>query len=186
MPQTAELKTDAVGRVYAQSLFELAQEEGQADSVAQEMVGLLPLVAAGGELDRLMTHPAIGSDERRQLVQRVFEGKVSDLLYRFLQVVAAKGRLGHLASIASGYLLAVSEARGEVQVDAYVASAMDEATATRVAGEIGSSLGKTVTLKQHVDASLIGGLKIRIGDQLIDASVVSQLNQMKRNMMQAK
>jgi len=186
LPETAELKTDAVGRVYAQSLLELAQQDGQVEVLADEMADLLPLVSAGGELDQLLTNPAIGADERKQIVERVFEGKVSDLLYRFLQVVARKGRLGHLAQIASGYLQAVSKDRGEVEVEAYVAAPMDAATASSVAEKIGASLGKKVTMRQHVDESLIGGLKIRIGDKLIDASVSSQLNQMKRRMMQSR
>jgi F-type H+-transporting ATPase subunit delta len=186
LPETAELKTDAVGRVYAQSLLGLAQDAGQVDAIAEEVGGLLPLVEPGGELYLLVTNPAISTDERAKIVQRVFEGRVSDLLYRFLQVVAGKGRLGSLQSILGGYLLQVSEARGLVDVDAYVATAMDEATAARVAEQIGRSLGKQVTLRQHVDESLIGGLKIKVGDKLIDASVASQLNQMKRRMMQGR
>lgn len=186
LPQTAELKTDAVGRVYAQSLIELAQDAGEVDAIAEEVAGLLPLVEPGGELYLLVTNPAISTDERSKIVSRVFEGKVSDLLYRFLQVVASKGRLGSLQTILGGYLMLVTEARGLINVDAYVASAMDADTAARVAEQIGNSLGKQVTLRQHVDESLIGGLKIKVGDKLIDASVASQLNQMKRNMMRGR
>lgn len=186
LPQTAELKTDAVGRVYAQSLIELAQDAGEVDAIAEEVAGLLPLVEPGGELYLLVTNPAISTDERSKIVSRVFEGKVSDLLYRFLQVVASKGRLGSLQTILGGYLMLVTEARGLINVDAYVATAMDPDTAARVAEQIGNSLGKQVTLRQHVDESLIGGLKIKVGDKLIDASVASQLNQMKRNMMRAR
>lgn len=186
LPQTAELKTDAVGRVYAQSLIELAQDAGEVDAIAEEVAGLLPLVEPGGELYLLVTNPAISTDERSKIVSRVFEGKVSDLLYRFLQVVASKGRLGSLQTILGGYLMLVTEARGLINVDAYVATAMDPDTAARVAEQIGNSLGKQVTLRQHVDESLIGGLKIKVGDKLIDASVASQLNQMKRNMMRGR
>lgn len=183
LPQTAQLKTDAVGRVYAQSLIELAQDAGQVDAIAEEVAGLLPLVEPGGDLYLLVTNPAISTDERSKIVSRVFEGKVSDLLYRFLQVVTSKNRLGSLNTILGGYLLLVSEARGLVDVDAYVATAMDAETAARVAEQIGQSLGKQVTLRQHVDESLIGGLKIKVGDKLIDASVASQLRSMQQKMI---
>jgi len=186
LPQTAELKTDAVGRVYAQSLIELAQDAGQQDAIAEEVAGLLPLVEPGGDLYLLVTNPAISTDERSKIVSRVFEGKVSDLLYRFLQVVTSKNRLGSLNTILGGYLLLVSEARGLVDVDAYVATAMDQDTAARVAEQIGQSLGKQVTLRQHVDESLIGGLKIKVGDKLIDASVASQLRSMQQKMIAAR
>ena len=131
----------------------------------------------------LVTNPAISTDERSKIVSRVFEGKVSDLLYRFLQVVTSKNRLGSLDTILGGYLLLVSEHRGLVDVDAYVATAMDADTAARVAEQIGQSLGKQVTLRQHIDESLIGGLKIKVGDKLIDASVASQLRSMKQKMI---
>lgn len=183
--ETAELKTDAVGRIYAKALLELAQEQGQIDALAQEIQDLLPIVADGGELDLIMNNPAIGEGELKKIVQRVFEGKVSDLLYRFLQVVADKNRLASLPQIAGGYLLLVAEHRGQVEVEAFVASPMDPATVEQVAQTIGQHLGKQVTLRQRVDESLIGGLKIKIGDRLIDASVASQLRNMKNKMIAA-
>jgi F-type H+-transporting ATPase subunit delta len=182
---TSELKTDGIGRVYAQSLLEIALEQGQADAIAQEMQQLLPILDEGGELDRMMDNPSIGQDARKQIVQRVFEGKVSDLLYRFLQVVANKDRLASLPQIVAGYLILFAEHNGQLEVEAFVASPMDDATADHVAKTIGDHLGKQVTLRQHVDESLIGGLKIKIGDRLIDASVASQLRSMKNKMIAA-
>ena len=183
---TSELKTDTVGRVYAQALLEMATERGVVDEVALEVQDLLPLIAEDGDLYRLLVNPAIGDQERGQIIQRIFEGKVSDLLYKMLRVLGDKGRLGSLPEVASGYLLAVAEARGQVDVEAHVASPLDEATAKRVADQIGEALGgKGVTLTQKVEPSLIGGMKIKVGDRLIDASVASQLRNMKNKMIAA-
>lgn len=183
--ETEQLKTDAVGRVYAGALLELTSEQGSTDAVADEVSQLLAILAEGGDLHQLFSNPGIGDQDRKQIVKKVFEGKVSDLLLRFLCVVADKGRLDSLPSIAAGYLLAVAEQRGQVEVEAFVAAPLDAQTAEQVAGQIGAHLGKQVTLRQHVDASLIGGLKIKIGDKLIDASVASQLKSMKNKMIAA-
>lgn len=182
---TSELKTDTVGRVYAEALLELAREQGKVDELAQEAQQLLPVIAEGGELNRLLTNPAIGDVERAKIVERVFRGKVSDLLYKLMQVMSDKGRLGSLSQVAAGYLLAVSDDRGHIDVEAYIASELDSNAAKKVADQIGQALGKTVTLTQKVDPSLIGGLKIKVGDQLIDASVASQLRNMKNKMIAA-
>lgn len=182
---TSELKTDTVGRVYAQALLELAREQNAVDALADEVQQLLPLIAAGGELNRLLTNPAIGDSERAKIVERVFKGKVSDLLYKMMRVLGDKGRLGSLPQVAAGYLLAVSDDRGHIDVQAFIASELDSDAAKQVADQIGKALGKTVTLTQKVDPSLIGGLKIKIGDQLIDASVASQLRSMKNKMIAA-
>ena len=182
---TSELKTDTVGRVYAQALLEMATEKGVIDEVADEVQQLLPMISAGGDLHRLLVNPAIGDKERGQIIQRIFEGKVSDLLYKMLRVLGDKGRLGSLPEVASGYLLAVAEARGQIDVEAFVASELDSEAVQQVAQQIGQALGKTVTVTQRVDPSLIGGMKIKVGDRLIDASVSSQLRNMKQKMIAA-
>lgn len=182
---TSELKTDNVGRVYAQALLELARELGQVDTLADEVQQLLPIVEQGGELHRLLTHPAIGDTERGKIVRSVFEGKVSGLLYNLIRLLGDKGRLGSLPQVAAGYLLAVAEERGQIDVQAFVASELDPATARLVADQIGAALGKSVSLTQKIDPSLIGGLKIKVGDKLIDASVASQLRNMKQKMIAA-
>lgn len=181
----SELKTDTVGRVYAQALLELAREQGKVDELTDEVQQLMPLIAEGSELDRLLTNPAIGDGERAKIVERVFKGKVSDLLYKMMRVLCDKGRLGSLSSFAAGFLLAVSDERGHIDVKAFIASELDSDAAKKVADQIGQALGKTVSLTQKVDPSLIGGLKIKVGDQLIDASVASQLRSMKNKMIAA-
>lgn len=182
---TSELKTDTIGRVYAQALLELATEQGVVDELADQVQQIMPMVTAGGELHRLLSNPAIGDTERGQIIQRVFQGKVHDLLYKIFRVLGDKGRLSSLPQVASGYLLAVAHAKGQVDVQAFVASELDEQAAAQVAQQIGQALGKTVSLTQHVDPSLIGGMKIKIGDRLIDASVASQLRNMKNKMIAA-
>ncbi|MEO0475377.1 MAG: ATP synthase F1 subunit delta [Planctomycetota bacterium] len=182
---TSELKTDTVGRVYAEALLELARDQGQVDALADEVQQLLPLIEQGGELNRLFVNPAISDEERSKIVERVFKGRVSDLFYNLLRVLTDKGRLGSLPQVAAGYLLAVADERGQIDVQAFIASELDSAAAQQVADQIGKALGKTVSLTQRVDASLIGGLKIKVGDQLIDASVASQLRSMKNKMIAA-
>lgn len=182
---TSELKTDTVGRVYAEALLELATEQGVVDELAQQVQELMSTIASGSELHRLLANPAIGDSERGQIIHRVFEGKVHDLLYKMLRVLGDKGRLGSLPEVAGGYLLAVAEARGQIEVQASVATELSASEVAQVAEQIGQALGKTVSLSQKVDPSLIGGMKIKVGDQLIDASVASQLQSMKSKMIAA-
>lgn len=182
---TSELKTDRVGRVYAEALLELADEANAVDTIADQLADLLPILDAEGELHRLLINPAIADAERGAIVKRVFEGKVHPLLFKMLRVLGDKGRLGSLPEVASGYLLAVAEQRGQVDVIAYVASALEPDESVRVAEQIGTALGKRVTLTQKVDPSLIGGMKIKVGDRLIDASVASQLRTLKNKIIAA-
>ncbi len=185
----AEHKTDAVSRVYAQALLELAQGSGdsggEVDSIAEEAGGLLELLDRDADLNRLLSSRALNSSQRSGVVEQLFKGRVSDVLYRFLQVVNRKDRLGSLPGILNAYLGLVSEARGELDVDVYVAEALSQDAGRGVADSIGGAMGKKVQLREHVDPELIGGLKVRVGDRLIDGSVATQLKIMRRKLVDA-
>jgi F-type H+-transporting ATPase subunit delta len=181
----AEHKTDSVSRVYAQALLELGQPDGQADALAQEAGELLGLLNSEPDLDRLLSSRALSSAQRSGAVEKLFKGNVSDVLYRFIQVVNRKGRLSELSGILQTYLDLVAEVRGELDVDVFVAEGLSDSAGQSVAESIGSALNKKVRLREHVDPELIGGLKVRVGDRLIDGSVATQLRIIKRRLVDA-
>jgi F-type H+-transporting ATPase subunit delta len=171
--------------IYASALIDLAAEANQLDEVANEVADLGKLLETEPGLQRLVDSRVLSIEERAGVIDRVFKGKVGDLLYRFLQVVNQKDRLSSLPDIIDAFGQLVETRRGIIRVDAYVASSMDESTANGVADRIGKSLGKTVKLTQHINEKLIGGLKIRIGDQVVDGSVETQLKLLKDKMLAA-
>jgi len=178
--------TDAVSATYAQALYELAQSNGSLADVTQEIEQLAELLAANPDLVTLIAGRALGRDARAGLIDRVFKGKINDTLHKFLHVLNRKDRLASLPGVTASFAGIVAENAGIIEVDAYVASRLDDATADQVARSIGAALGgKQVVLHQYVDASLIGGLKIRVGDQLIDGSVATRLTKMKRDLIAA-
>ena len=171
----ADLRSDNVSRVYADALLQMGVEAGKLDALADEADQLVDLLAAQPDLRRLLTSPLLGIDERRETIERVFEGRVDETLYRFLQVVNAKGRGDAIGRILHSFQQQVAEHRGIVEVDAHVAHRLSPAQAAEVAQRLGRALDREVVLHQYVDPSLIGGLKLRVGDQLLDASVATQL-----------
>lgn len=181
----AEQRTDSVSRVYAQALLELAQADGSVDDVGQDAGELLALLGREPDLSKLLSSRALNSSQRNALIEKLFKGNVHDVLYRFLQVVNRKDRLGSLERIFGTYGLLVAEAKGELDVDVYVAQALTDEAGRGVAESIGQAVGKRVHLNQHIDSELIGGLKVRVGDRLIDGSVATQLKIMKRKLVEA-
>ena len=169
------IHTNTVDRTYARALFELGRDQGELEALADEVDELGELLAEQPTLRQLIASPAIAAQERAGLIQRLFEGHVSPTMYRFLQVVTRKGRLGSLPGIVQAFSELMTDHRGLVEVDVFVAQRLDDAAAKEVADRIGEVLGKEVVLHQYVDEELIGGLKIRVGDKLIDGSVANQL-----------
>ncbi|QQE10874.1 ATP synthase F1 subunit delta [Planctomycetota bacterium] len=185
MPLKKQAMTDAVSEVYAQALIEIAEEHGELETVAAELRELDRLIVEEPDMMRIMRNLAISKREKAGFIQRVFQGRFSDTLYKFLQVVNEKDRLVSLAGIVVAYDEMLRDRKNVVRVDAWVARELDAVEIAAVSQSIGESLGgKTVELEQQVDESLIGGLKIKVGDKLIDASVSSQLKLMQQRLIE--
>lgn len=176
-----------VDRVYARALFEMALAHGEQrlDEVADEMDQLAELMRQDPGLRRLLTSHSLSVADRAASLERVFQGRVSDVLYRFLQVLNRKQRIASLAGIAEALAALVHEHRGLVEVDAFVANRLEEKQARQLADRLGQIMNKQVVLHQYVDESLIGGLKLRVGDRLIDGSVATQLRRLQHTLERA-
>ena len=186
-PQSnGELRTDSVSQVYAEALMEMAEATGELQSIADEVEELGELLRTQPGLLKLLASGMLGRDERRELIQRVFQEQVSDVLYRFLQVVNDKDRLESLRGIVKAFGEQMAEHHGIVEADVWAPQKLDEDQLDRISETLARQIGaQRVVVHQYEDPSLIGGLKIRIGDTLIDASVAAKLRQLRRRMLDA-
>jgi F-type H+-transporting ATPase subunit delta len=170
---------------YAQSVLELANEQGQAEPIGQELAGLKQVLDENPEIREVFTTPAIGADERGQLIERAFKSNVSPLLYNTLGVLNAHNRLGLLGQIAQAYDDLLDQQLGKVEVDLTVAQRLDADQLERARQRISQALGRDAVIHQYVDENIIGGTIIRVGDRLIDASVRAQLAAMRKRLLES-
>jgi F-type H+-transporting ATPase subunit delta len=174
---------DQVASVYARSLFELARELGGDAGVATmgtELREVCGIVRADKRALELFRSPIVDPAKRAASLKRTFGGRVTDTLLNFMLVLNRKGRLAELLAIEDAYDALEQEAFGRVEVDVFTASgSVDEATKSTLAADLRKSLGKDPVMHFYADPAMIGGLKIRIGDQLIDGSVAAQLRRMR-------
>lgn len=182
MSKSDSPNTDALSTVYAQALLESAQENGVLELVASQVESLLELIQRESEFQLFLGHPVLSADEKAQSLERMLAGKTDETLYRFILVVNRKGRLNRLADILATFQVLYRETSGQMEVDAWIASEMDQGELSRIADAIGASVGKQVQLNTHIDESAIGGLRIKIGDTLIDATVATQLHLLKQKL----
>ena len=174
---------DQVASVYARSLFELARELGGDAGVASmgsELREVCGIVRADKRALELFRSPIVDPAKRAASLKRTFGGRVTDTLLNFMLVLNRKGRLAELLAIEDAYDALEQEAFGRVEVDVFTqGGTVDEATKATLAADLKKSLGKEPVLHFYADPAMIGGLKIRIGDQLIDGSVAAQLRRMR-------
>jgi F-type H+-transporting ATPase subunit delta len=168
---------------YAQSLLELASEQNQAQPIGQELEQIAEIIAQNPAFATYLTDPAIGHEERSGMLQKVFAGKVSPLLWNFLGVLNIKGRLKYFPEMAAAYDDLLDQKLGKIEVDVTVAQRLSPEQLEQVRQRVSQVLGKDAVIYQYVDESVIGGLLLRVQDKLIDSSVRSQLQSLKHQLL---
>ncbi|MEC8321777.1 MAG: ATP synthase F1 subunit delta [Planctomycetota bacterium] len=178
---------DAVARVYATSLLELAEAAGGDEKIAEtgeQLAAVVEIVHSDPQFAEFLRSPIVKRSSRGDSIRRMLDGQVSDLLLRFLLVLNDKGRLGRLADVSAAFEEILNERFGKVEVDVFtVDGRLDDAQVGLLAGKIRSKLGKEPVFHQYKDPSLIGGLVLRVGDQLIDGSVRGRLRGLRESLL---
>jgi F-type H+-transporting ATPase subunit delta len=177
----SEAPPDALAQTYARSLFELAGDigSGSIESVLGELEDILELARSDKKFSEFLASQTIPMDARDASLVKMFGGRCSPLTLRFLRVLNDKGRLPNLPAITASLDALVQEKFGRVEVDVFTAEPLDPETLGQLAQRLGSALKKEVVLHPYVEPNMIGGVKFRIGDQLVDASISSRLNAMR-------
>lgn len=171
---------------YAQALLDLANEAGTLEETGDELRDLRQIVEASPQFAQVLADPAIGPEERAALLRRLFEGRASKLILDFLLLMNEKGRLGLLAGIAGAFDDLVDQQMGKVEVDVTVPERLNQQQLDAVAVKVSQALKRQAVVHQYIDPSIIGGLILRVQDQLIDGSVRAQLTAMRRRLLASR
>ena len=172
---------DALANVYARSLFELATDAGGTNKlveVADELEQICELAREDKKINLFLSSPVVDVKARGKALSVIFTNRITDLMLRFLLVLNNKGRLDRLESIETAFDQLVQEAFGRIEVDVITPVAIDAELIATIKEKISTALGKEPVLHPYVDESLLGGIKLRIGDQLIDGSVQTRLRKL--------
>ena len=172
------VNADALAKVYAKSLFELAMDAGGSDKlveIADELEQICGLAREDKKINLFLSSPVVDVTARGKTLSAIFTNSITDLTLRFLLVLNNKGRLDRLESIETAFDQLVQEEFGRVEVDVITPVAIDTDSLATIKEKIHAALGKEPVIHPYVDAGLLGGIKLRIGDQLIDGSLQTRL-----------
>jgi F-type H+-transporting ATPase subunit delta len=168
---------------YALALFELAQEQGELDRVAGDLHRLREMLAESADLERLIRSPVLSrEDQARALTALGERADFAPLTRQFLGLVAHNRRLFALPKVIAAYDGLLAEQRGEVGAEVASAVALSSEQLESVRQQLATAVGQTVKLSTAVDRSLLGGLVVRVGSRMIDASIRTKLQQLERAM----
>jgi F-type H+-transporting ATPase subunit delta len=175
-----DYRTTEVGERYAQALFDLADETGALDAVRADLKSLRAAWNDSADLRRLATSPVIAADDQRKgLVAIADAGKFQRTTRNFLGLLGQNGRSRDLPGVISGFEALYAKKTGVVAAEVVSVQALSAAQMKSIQSALRASLGKDPEMTARVDPSILGGLKVKVGSKLFDASLKTKLDQMK-------
>jgi len=166
-------------RRYAAALFDLALDAGNVDGIEAGLSALADTIKGDEALNGVMTSPLVSAEEKVKVLSALAEKlDMPDLAARFVAVVAQNRRGGDIPAMAAAFAARAAQHRGATAIVARTAKALTAAQAKKLTTAVSSALGKEVDVDFEVDPALIGGLQLRVGSRLVDASLRTKLDGM--------
>jgi F-type H+-transporting ATPase subunit delta len=164
---------------YALALFELARDGDTLDTVADDLGAFKAMLDESADLRRLIRSPVISREQQGQALATIAErAGFADLTKKFLGVVAEHRRLFALPEVIAAYGTMLAEHKGEVAAELVSAVPLQEQQIAALKDQLSASVGKQIMLSARVDQGLLGGLVVRVGSRMLDASLRTKLRQL--------
>jgi F-type H+-transporting ATPase subunit delta len=170
-------RRETAARRYADAAFEIGRADGTLETWERDLLTLREALE-NDELRRLVQHPAIPFAEKETVLRKVATGVAREPLSLALLMVR-RGRPGAIDAMVDRFLELVRRERGILLAEVRTALPLDEEERSAIAQRLRALTGDRIEMNEVVDESLIGGVSVRIGDQLYDASVRSRLERLR-------
>lgn len=169
-------------RPYATALFEIAEEQSATSEFAEQVSIIIGTIDENPEFMQLLLNPKITQNEKIELIDKIFKDKVADEITGILTIIVQKGRQSLLVDILKEFLEMVDEYHGIVKATVTSAVELNNNQLAQIKTKIQSTTDKQIQLHTEVDSSLIGGMIIRVGDNVVDASIAGRLRELKEGL----
>lgn len=174
------MRNTKVAHRYAKSLLDLAAERGEVEQVERDMVALAHMAKESRELRAVLGSPVIKGDLKEKVLNALFGAGQSKLGGAFMKILADKGRVNYLPDIAVRYVELVKARNGVLSAEVRTAAPLTEEMRNRIVEVISKMRPGVPEIKEIIDPEVIGGFVLKVEDNMIDASVSSQLRKLRR------
>ncbi|HUQ43970.1 MAG TPA: ATP synthase F1 subunit delta [Candidatus Limnocylindria bacterium] len=171
-----------IGRRYAEAAFQLATRDGAVDAYGEGLDLAVRMLSGANVLD-VLRNPARPLAERTQLVDTLLEKRVPEPVRKIVGLLVARGKVDRVEAVAAEYRRLLNRQNGVVEALATAAAPLNGEETAALQRKVAQMTGQTVDLRVVVDESLIGGLTVRVGDTLYDASVRGRLERLRERLV---
>ena len=174
---------DELAQVYARALFQAALEKGRLDELREQLAQFADALDQNHELTVFFFSPYFSTKEKQEALGGLLDG-ADEIFINFLKLLIENHRMPVIFRIRDEYERLWEEENRTLPVEITSAIALDEATTESLGKTIGERAGRKVTLAAHVDPNILGGIIIRVGNSILDASIRNRLEQLRRHVAQ--
>lgn len=178
------MSNHAVANRYAVALFQLGKEQGSLTQFVNELELVKDVFKQTPELNTVLLHPKVSHEEKVKTIENSFMSYVSQSVINTLLLIVERGRADIILPVIEKFKTLAYEEQGKAEAKVYSVKPLNDTDKEVISKQFASKIGKeTLIITNIVDADLIGGLKIRIGDRIYDGSVKGQLERLSRQLV---
>lgn len=170
-----------IAKKYAQALLELGHEQNILDILYEELKAVTGILSQEKDLQRILYHPQISSEQKKEIWQKLLQGKSHQLTLNFLLLLAERKRDEFLLEIFQEFESAIREERKISLAEVTTAVELDDDQKGKLLEKLVKMTGKEkIELETKVDPRIIGGIIVKVGNVLIDDSIVKHLTSLRK------
>lgn len=173
---------ELIAKRYSNALFEVALEMDNLDQTGEELSFITGSLEEHEDLFKALKSPLIKSDEKKEMLKAIFQEHVSKELMNFLSIIIDKHRGGELVEIGREYKKLAALHQNTIEAVATTAVEMSQEQMDALSKKLSETSGKTVTLQNLVDPTIIGGVFVKMGDKIIDGTMKRRLTEIEEQL----
>jgi F-type H+-transporting ATPase subunit delta len=171
---------EEIAQVYARSLFEVAKEQDSLDTVREQLNEFTKAMDENRELQVFFFSPYFSTEEKKDGLKKTVDG-AEPIFMNFLEALVERHRMPAIFRIRARYEELWDEENQLLPVQVTSAIELDESIVKNIGDRIGQQTGRKVELSSKVDPDILGGIVLRVGNSVLDASIRNRLNQLRRS-----
>ncbi len=174
----------AIGERYAEALYDLAKDLGKVEEMERELTVIKDIVGKDRDLQKILYHPRITAEEKKELLTTLFKGKITNVTFSFLQLLVDKQREQYLGDIVDAFVFKANEDRNILTAEISSAVQLSNAEKANLKKVLAKVTGKDMATQFAIDPDLLGGVVVKIGDRVIDGSLKTRFAAMREYLRQ--
>jgi F-type H+-transporting ATPase subunit delta len=172
---------DPAALAYANALYDAAEEAGRLDKVRKDLHAFVRALAENPRLARALFNPSFPPEAKRRIIAQICTG-ADELVPKALIVLLENGRFTLLVDLDQAFVERYEREQHELAITVTTAIEIDDAKAAELGKRLEEATGQRITINRRVDPAILGGIVLRMRDRLVDASVRTQLEELRRSL----